>query len=167
MWNKSQENVANYVAGCIMCQKVKADRHSRQTKLVRIPTANRTFVKIAIDLVVELPESEGFNAILIMADQFSKLQHYISAKTTWIAGDVANVYINEIWRLYKLLRHITSHCSLQFASKFKFLRKRNRKLEIIHHLSTAYHTQTNVLNERVVQTWKQYSCVYCYDRQSG
>jgi len=33
-----QEDVAKYVARCIKCQKAKADRHSRQTKLVSMPT---------------------------------------------------------------------------------------------------------------------------------
>ena len=38
MWDRWSEDVANYVAGRIKCQESKADRHSRQTKLVPIPT---------------------------------------------------------------------------------------------------------------------------------
>jgi len=90
------------VAGCIRCQKAKTDRHSRQMKLVPMPTGERPFEEIAIDFVGELPESEGFNAILVVTDQFTKVQHYLPAKTTWTAADVAATYINEIWRLYGL-----------------------------------------------------------------
>jgi len=32
VWDKWQEDVARYIAGCAKCQKAKADRHSRQTK---------------------------------------------------------------------------------------------------------------------------------------
>ena len=67
------EDVANYVAGCIKCHKSKVDRHSRQTKLVPIPTGERPFEEIVLDLDGELPESEGFNAILVVTDRFPKV----------------------------------------------------------------------------------------------
>ena len=91
--------MAKYVAGCIKCQKRKADRHSRQTKLVPMPTGEYPFEEIARDFVGELPKSEGFNAILVVRDRFSKVQHYLPAKTIWTAANVADAYINDIWRL--------------------------------------------------------------------
>ena len=45
--------------------KSKADWYSRRTKLVLIPTGERRFEEIAMDFVGELPEAEGFNAILV------------------------------------------------------------------------------------------------------
>ena len=100
--------------------------------------------------VGELPESEGFNAILLVTDRFTKVQQYLPAKTTCTAADVANVYINEISRLHRLPRHITSDRGPQFASKF--YKELNRKLNINLRLSTAYHPQTDGLSERAVQT---------------
>jgi len=163
IWDGWQEDVARYVAGCIRCQKAKADRHSRQTKLVPMPTGERPFEEIAMDFVGELPESEGFNAILVVTDRFTKVQHYIPAKTTWTTSDVAAVYITEIWRLYGLPKHITSDRGPQFASKF--LKEINKSLGINLRLSTAYHPQTDGLAERAVQTLKQYLRIYCHDRQ--
>ena len=81
-WDRWSEDVANYVAGCIKCQKSRAYRHSRQTKLVPMPTGERPFEEIAMDFVGELPESEGFNAILVVTNRFAKVQHYLPAKTT-------------------------------------------------------------------------------------
>jgi len=143
--DKWQEDVANYVVGCIRCQKAKADRHSRQTKLVPMPTGERPFQEIAMDILGKLPKSEGFNAILVITDQFTKVQPYILVKTTWTAPDLANVYINKIWRLYRLPRHTTSDCGPQFASKF--LKELNQTLRITLRLSTAYHPQTDRLSE--------------------
>ena len=65
--------------------------------LVSVPTGERPFKEIAMDLVGELPESEGFNTILVITDRFTKVQHYIPAKTTCTAEDVADSYINDIW----------------------------------------------------------------------
>ena len=64
--------MVRYVAECVKCQKSKADRHSRQTKLVLMPIEERPFEEIAMDFVGELPESEGFNAILVVTDRFTK-----------------------------------------------------------------------------------------------
>jgi len=55
VWDKWQEAVVRYVAGCAKCQKAKADRYSRQTKLVPMPMEERHFEEIAMDFVGELP----------------------------------------------------------------------------------------------------------------
>ena len=118
IWDKWLQDVAGYVAGCVKCPKSKADRHSRQTKLAPMATEEHPFEEIAMDFVGDLPESEGFNAILVVTDRFTKIQHYIPAKTTWIAEDVADSYINDIWKVYSLRRHITLDRGPQFASNF-------------------------------------------------
>lgn len=96
---------------CTMWQPAsesKSDRHARQTKEIPMETGTRPFVEIAMDFVDELPESEGYNAILVITDRFTKVQHYIPANTNWTSADVANAYICYIWILYGLPRHVTS-----------------------------------------------------------
>ena len=97
--------MARYVTGCIKCQNGKPVRHSRQTKLVPISTEECPFEKIAIDLVVELLQSEDFNPILVIRDQFTKVQDYVPAKTTWILEDVTDSYIDNIWK-YMVYQYI-------------------------------------------------------------
>ena len=152
IWDKWLEDIARYVAGCMQCPKSKADRHSRQTKLVPMPPGERPFEKIAMDFVGELPESETFNTFLVVTDRFTKVQHYIPSKTTWTAEVVADSYINEIWKLYGLPRYITSDCGPQFAPKF--LLELNQKHNINLRLSTPYHLQTDGLSKCAVQTRK-------------
>ena len=71
----------------------KSDRHSHQTKLIPMPTSTKPWQEISMDFVGELPESEDYNAILVITDHFTKMQHYIPAKTTWTTKDVANAFI--------------------------------------------------------------------------
>ena len=129
-----------------------------------MPTEERPFEEIEMDFVRELPESEGFNTILVVTDRFTKVQNYIPAKTTWTSEDIADSYINDIWKLYGLPGHITSDSGLQSASKF--LKELNQKLNINLRLSTGHHPQTDGLSERAVQTLKQYLRIYCHDRQN-
>ena len=97
VWLGWREDVARYVASYKKCQKSKSDRHARQTKLTPMPTGTRPFEEIAMDFVEELPESEGYNAILVITDRFTKTQRYIPIRTNWTAEDVANAYICHIW----------------------------------------------------------------------
>ena len=107
-----------YLTGYVKYQKSKVDRHSRQRKLIPMPTGESPSEEIVMDFVGELPDSEGFNAILVVTDRFTKVPYYIPANTTGIAEDVANSYMNDTWKLYGLPRHITLKQGPQFALKF-------------------------------------------------
>ena len=68
MWDKWSYYVARYMAACVKCQKSKADRHSRQTKLAQMPTGERPFEEIAMNFAGELTQSGGFNTFLVVID---------------------------------------------------------------------------------------------------
>ena len=129
-----------------------------------MPTGEHPFEERAMDFVRELPELQAFNVILVVTDWFTKVLLYILFKTTWTAKDIVNSYINDIWKLYALLKHLTSDRGSQFDSKF--LKQLNRKLSFNLCLSTAYHLQTDRLREWEVQTLEQYLCIYCHNRQT-
>jgi len=78
-------------------KKSKVDRHSKQTRLILMLTGNKPFKKMAVDFIGELLKSEGFNVILVVTDRFTKVAHYIPAKSTWTATNIADAYINDIW----------------------------------------------------------------------
>ena len=90
------------------------------------------------------------------------VQHYLLAKSTWTAADVASAYINEIRRLHELSRHLTSDRGAQFA--YQFYKELNCNLNIKVRLSTTYQLQTDGLREQAVQTRKQYLRIYCHHR---
>ena len=161
--HKWQEDIITYVAGCKRCQLAKADRHSKAKKLLPMPTGVRPWEEIAMDFAGELPESDDWNAILVITDRFTKIQRYIPAKTTWTAEGIANVYITDVWWHYGLPRAVTSNREPQFASAF--LQALNKALDIRLRLSLAHHPQTDGLSERAIQSLKQYLRIYCHDRQ--
>ena len=131
--------------GYINCQTSEADTHRRQTRLEPMATGEQLFEEIARDILGELPESEAFNAILVVIDWFTKVQPYIPAKTTWTVEDVTDFYINNIWKLCGLPKQITLDRCLQFT--LNFLNQLNRKLNINLHFSTAYHLQIDELSK--------------------
>ena len=71
-WPNLRTTVEEYIARCERCQRAKPDRHARQTALKPMPVRNGPWQEIAKDFVVGLPDSDGFNAILMVVDRFSK-----------------------------------------------------------------------------------------------
>ena len=71
--------------------------------MVQILAGEPSSEEIEMDVVGELPESQGFNANLVLTYWFTKVEYYIVAKTAWTVENVANSYINDIWSLSGLL----------------------------------------------------------------
>ena len=136
VWPYWKTDVIHYVATCQKCQRNKADCQAWQTKTIPMPVGNRPFAEIAIDFVGELPESKGYNAILIITDRFTKVQHYIPTNTNWISADVANAYICYIWKLYGLPRH-GPRASICFAIYKRAQQKTGYRIASVHHISPS------------------------------
>ena len=70
-----------------------------------------------LDVIGLLPESNGFNAILSVIDQFSKMIHLILITTELSTKGLINIYLKQIWKLHKIPKKITSDRAPQFASE--------------------------------------------------
>jgi hypothetical protein len=46
-----------------------------------------------MDFVTGLPESEGFDAVMVIVDRLTKQRHLIPCHTTTNAKDVADIYL--------------------------------------------------------------------------
>ena len=138
------------MAICIKCQKAKFNRYLQVLKLYFISIETKFIQEIAIDFIWDLLESEEFNTILVIINQFIKMQiyQYILVKITQISKDIANAYLYEVWKLFGLLTYITSDRGLQFGSTF--IKALEKKLDIYIYLLTIYHLQTDGLSEYTI-----------------
>ena len=70
-------------------------------------TGECPFDEIVIDFVAGVLEAEAYNLILEFINQFTQVHPHILGMRSWIAADVAEPIINNIWRLHDLLRYIS------------------------------------------------------------
>ena len=61
--------IKKYVEGCSICQQNKTNTHPTTPPIIPIPS-NETlpFKQISYDLITSLPESNGFDALLVVVD---------------------------------------------------------------------------------------------------
>ena len=90
-WNGSLH--CKYVKTCDLCNQTKAFPASPISKLLPSHIPDRRWQVISVDLIMELPMSHGYNALLIIVDRLSKRAHIIPT-----TSDISSVGIARLFR---------------------------------------------------------------------
>jgi hypothetical protein len=76
-WPSLWWDVADYVQMCIPCQQTKVFPSQASGLLHLLPPPKEPWEQVTADFIVELPESQGYNAVLVAADCHTKHAHFI------------------------------------------------------------------------------------------
>jgi hypothetical protein len=106
-----KEWVANYVRGCAICQQNKILTHRKKMLSYRIGTLPDAwpFECVAMDLITGLPRQKGKDAILTIVDQgCSCAAVFLACKTTIMGAQIAQLYLDHVYRWFGLPRKVIS-----------------------------------------------------------
>ena len=155
-WLQLNQDIHEYVKGCAQCQQNKVNTHPQKAPLSPItPTTGALpFQTIAMDFIVKLPESAGFDSILTITDHdCTKMLIAIPCRETITAG-VAELFLRQIFPQFGLPSKIISDRDPRFVSKF--MKELCRLMGITQNVSTAYHPRTDGQSEQSNQWLEQY-----------
>jgi len=155
--------VGSYVAACDPCLHTKTQRRLPVGELQPLPMLNDRWETVSVDFIVELPESGGYDAVMVIIDSAGKCAHFCETTTTVTAAGAANLYLRNVWKLHGLPRKVISDRSPQFVALF--MKELFRLLGIEVASSTAYHPQTDRQTERVNQELEQFLQIFVGERQ--
>ena len=93
------------------------------------------------DFITKLPLAQGYNAILVVCDYFSKMAYFIATMEKTSAEGLARLFQDHVWKLHRLPESITSDRGVQFA--VGMMKELNNLLGIQMKLSKVYHPQTD------------------------
>ena len=96
---------------------------------------------ILVNLIMELPQSQGCDAIMVVVHCLSKQAHVIPTTLDITASGVAWLFRDHVWKLHGLPEEVISDCGTQFVSSF--MQNLSQLLGIKVAPSTAYHPQTD------------------------
>ena len=133
--------IYDYVRSCDECQDNKSQRHAKYGLLqpLEVPYAART--SISTDFTTQLPESQGSTKIIVAVDRFMKIAHFIVLATDATPKDVADTFLQEVWRLHGLPSEIILDMEAKFCGEF--WESLCKSLGISLQMATAYHPQTD------------------------
>ena len=110
-----------------------------------------------------LPESQGYDMIMVVVDHFSKYAYFLPTNATVTSKGIAKLFINHIFRDHRFPIKIISDRGTQFVSRF--MKELYGALGIKGNLSTAYHPQTDGQTECVNQEVKEFLTIFVNNKQ--
>ena len=121
---------------------------------------------ISADFITKLSLAQGYDAILVVVDRFTKMGHFIPTTEKTSTEGLARLFRDNIWKLHGLPDSIISDRGPQFAAGI--IKELNDMLEIETKLSTAFYPQTDGQIERMNQELEQYyKCSLIIDKSNG
>jgi hypothetical protein len=166
-WPNLKQTITEYIKGCHVCQSRKNNPSKPKPPLFPITSDNFTlpFTSVAMDFIVKLPMSEGYDSVLTITDTFSKACIFLPCNETIDAAGVALLYATYVLPHYGLPSRIISDRDPRFMATI--IQELCRILSIQHNASTAYRPQTDGQSERSNQKLEQYFRIFTNFHQTN
>jgi hypothetical protein len=164
-WPKMRLDITEYVKGCADCQQHKVNTQPTKAPLQPIyPKLEATpFETVALDFIVKLPVSQGYDLILTITDQgCTKAAIFIPCNKDITAEETAALYIKHVFAHFGLPTKVISDRDPCFMSKF--IQAACKVMGINHAPSTAYHPRTDGQSERSNQ-WLETAIRFITDQK--
>lgn len=100
-----------------------------------------------MDFIEGLPKSQRYDSILVVVDKFTKYAHFVPLSHPYTALQVAQAYVDNIYKLHGLPKSIVSDRDRIFTSHV--WRELFRLTDTQLMMSSSYHPQTDGQTERV------------------
>ena len=111
-WPKMSQSIKAFVNTCNICQKSKPRRHAPIGLLRPIPIPTRPFEVVSMDFIPKLPNSNGFDNILVVVDKLTKYGIFIPCSTKITEEETAQIFFRHVIAHYGLPQQvITDHDS--------------------------------------------------------
>lgn len=167
-WTSLTQTVSRYIKTCEKCMRNKY----RQTKppglLQPLPIPEARWTDIAMDFILDLPLSNGNNAIWVIVCRLTKRAHFIPifmGDNESSARNCALIFCKEFQRLHGIPESIISDRDSRFTSVFWQTLMERQGTNIM--LSSAFRPNTDGQSERTHRFIQDYLRNYVYPCQSN
>ncbi|KAI0992997.1 hypothetical protein K3495_g15187, partial [Podosphaera aphanis] len=155
--------ILQYTNNCHTCKRINPSRLKYQGLLKQLPVPERRWRDVSVDFIGPLPESDGFDCIMVVGCRLTKARHFIPCKTTIDAIGTAKLFYKHIWKHHGFPESVISDRGPQFVAKFWHAVCEQTNTKIL--LSTAWHPETDGQTERFNAILECYLRAYCNYQQ--
>jgi transposase InsO family protein len=160
-WPKMTDSVAEWVAGCDICHRVKHKNARPYGLLQALPVPLERAERVNIDFITKLPASEDgrYDAVATIIDPLTKRARWIPVKEADLTAEkFASAFIAGYVRSRGLPVSIVSDRDTRFTSSF--WQSLCTQLGIKLRMSTAYHPQSDGQAEKANATLETFLKAY-------
>jgi hypothetical protein len=146
-WDGMKQDIRNFVTECDVCQRNKGETIKSLGTLQPLPIPPAIWRDISMDFITSLPKSRNKSVIMVVVDRLSKYAHFCTLQHPFTASIVAQIFMDQVFKLYAMPHSIVTDHDPTFTSNFwqELFKLQGTQL---HH-STAYHPQTDGQTEVV------------------
>ncbi|KAK3554752.1 hypothetical protein QTP70_033447, partial [Hemibagrus guttatus] len=116
-WPSLGPEVEDFVRQCATCAQARTSRQRPEGLLEPLPVPRRPWSHLSVDFLTDLPDSEGFTAIMVVVDRFSKGCKLVPLKGLPTAMQTADAMFAHVFRNFGLPEDIVSDRGPQFTSR--------------------------------------------------
>lgn len=164
-WPNLKQTVQDFVRECQICQQAKTERIKTFGLLQPLPVPQQAWEIANLDFVEGLPQSDQYDALLVVIDNFTKYGHFIPIKHAYTALHIAQIFMNDVYKLHGLPKTIISDRDPVFTSAVwqQLFKLSDTKLM----MSSSYHPQIDGQTECLNQCVEGFlrCTVHSYPRQ--
>ncbi|KAJ3684806.1 hypothetical protein LUZ61_013970 [Rhynchospora tenuis] len=153
-WPAMKESIINHIRQCEVCQLTKPEHVPSPGLLQPLPIPHEAWTSIGMDFITGLPNSQGKEVLMVVVDRLTKYSHFLPLSHPYSTASVAQVFLDNIYKLHGLPTSIISDRDPIFTSQF--WKELMTKLGVQLNLSTSYHPQTDGQVEGVNQCVEAY-----------
>lgn len=130
-----------YVKDCRVCATSKNQPGKPLGLLQTVAEPSKPWEEIAMDFIVDLPDSHGYTVIWTIVDLFSKQAHFLPYMGLPSTKKLTKLFVQHVYRLHGVLCQIISDRGIQFTAKFwhQFI----ALISSSQGISSAFHPSTN------------------------
>ncbi|CEL59046.1 hypothetical protein RSOLAG1IB_12248 [Rhizoctonia solani AG-1 IB] len=162
-WPGIRADVYLHVDGCETYQRIRLPKAKLiPAQPLEIPL--RPWQHVSYDMITDLPKDCPYDCILVIVDSFTKFVVLVPVSKKLKAPELAEIFLNRVWKQYGLPEKTVSDRGTVFNNKF--LRALYKRLGIDPHFSSAYHPQSDGQTERVNPTIEHFLRAYASVNQS-
>lgn len=149
-----KQDVTNYVSKCQICQQAKPEHSKIPGLLQPLPVPQQAWQIVSLDFIEGLPKSKRFDTILVLIDKFTKYGHFIPLSHPYTAISVAQLYLDQVYKLHGLPQVLISDRDRVFTSAL--WQELFKLSDTTLNMSSSYHPQTDGHTERLNQCLETY-----------
>jgi hypothetical protein len=136
-----KQDIRNFLAQCEVCQCNKGETVKSPGIVQPLPIPPTIWKDISMDFITGLPKSGNKSVIMVVVDHLSKYAHFFTLPHPFTASTVAQIFMDQVFKLDGMLHSIVFYRDPTFTSNFwqEMIKLQGTQLNLI----LAYHPQTD------------------------
>jgi hypothetical protein len=163
-WDGMKHDIRNFVTECDVCQHNKGETVKSPGTLQPLLIPPAILKDISMDFITGLPKSRNKSVIMAVVDLLSKYAHYYALQHPFTTSTVAQIFMDQVFKLHGMPRSIVYDHDPTFTSIFwqELFKLQGTQL----HLSTTYHPRIDGQTKFVKKCLERYLRCFASENQN-